>query len=218
MLYLLLLFIERSRNEQQQYFHSLQKTDQMLSKSSFFSFLLIALVAVSCQFTQSTTSTNPSSGSSSSSAAANFKITGPSNAVAYVEQYKRIAVTESTRTGIPASIKLAQGILESGYGSSHLAKKANNHFGIKCGMGWSGKTMQYKGSCYRVFSNGMDAYKEHSNFLTRSDRYKDLFKLKRSDYKGWAKGLRKAGYATNPNYPAKLIELVERYKLYNYDK
>lgn len=188
-----------------------------MSKSSFISFLLIAFLTVSCQFTQSTTSSAPSRGSSSSTAA-NYKIVGPSNAVAYVEQYKRIAISESLRTGIPASIKLAQGILESGYGSSTLAKKANNHFGIKCGMGWSGKTTRYKGSCYRVFKNGSDAYKEHSNFLTSSDRYRSLFKLNRSDYKGWARGLRKAGYATNPNYPSKLIELVERYKLYNYDK
>lgn len=188
----------------------------MLSKTSFFSLLVLLLLATACHLTQSTTSSNPSGGGSS--AAANYKITGPANAVAYVEQFKRIAVSESLRTGIPASIKLAQGILESGYGSSTLAKKANNHFGIKCGMGWSGKTMQYKGSCYRVFKNGNDAYKEHSNFLTNSNRYQELFKLKRTDYKGWARGLRKAGYATNPQYPSKLIELIERYKLQNYDK
>lgn len=186
-----------------------------MSQGSFFSILLLSFLAVSCQFTQSTTS---STGSSGSMAAANFKITGPSNAVAYVEKYKRMAVSERLRTGIPASIKLAQGILESGYGSSTLATKANNHFGIKCGSGWSGKTMQYKGSCYRVFKSGTDAYKEHSNFLTGSKRYESLFKLKRTDYKGWARGLRQAGYATNPKYPAKLIDLIERYKLYTYDK
>ncbi len=201
----------------------LHKNCFTMSKSSFIAFLLLAFFAVSCQFTQSTTSSKPrtsggSGSSSSSSTAANFKITGPSNAVAYVEKFKRIAITESVRTGIPASIKLAQGILESGYGSSTLASKANNHFGIKCGMGWSGKTMQYKGSCYRVFRSGSDAYKEHSTFLTSSPRYASLFKLHRDDYKGWAHGLRKAGYATNPNYPAKIIELIERYKLYNYDK
>lgn len=151
-------------------------------------------------------------------AAAKYKITGPSNAVAYVEKYKYIAVSESHRTGIPASIKLAQGILESGYGSSTLATKANNHFGIKCGSGWSGKTTQYKGSCYRVFKNGADAYVEHSNFLMNGSRYDNLFKLKRNDYKGWARGLKQAGYATNPSYPSKVIELIERYKLQNYDK
>ncbi|MFK7798087.1 MAG: glycoside hydrolase family 73 protein [Aureispira sp.] len=186
-----------------------------MSQHSFFSILLLSFLVVSCQFTQSTTTSTPNSGSM---AAANFKITGPSNAVAYVEKYKRMAVSERLRTGIPASIKLAQGILESGYGSSTLAQKANNHFGIKCGSGWSGKTIQYKGSCYRIFKNGTDAYKEHSNFLTGSKRYESLFQLKRTDYKGWARGLRQAGYATNPKYPAKLIELIERYKLYNYDK
>lgn len=185
---------------------------------------LVLSILVSCSSIQTTSRTPSRTGSSSSTgstgslAAANYRITGPSNAVAYVERYKRIAVSESKRTGIPASIKLAQGILESGYGSSPLAKKSNNHFGIKCGMGWSGKTVQYKGSCYRVFRNGGDSYLQHSNFLTQSDRYKALFKLKRTDYKGWARGLRKAGYATNPNYPGKLIELIERYKLYNYDK
>lgn len=178
---------------------------------------LLALVSA-CTVSKTTASSKPPTTSSSSSAATKYTITGPSNAVAYVEQYKGIAVAESIRTGIPASIKLAQGILESGYGSSPLAKKSNNHFGIKCGSGWSGKTIQYKGSCYRVFKNGNDGYKEHSNFLKKGSRYQDLFKLKRNDYKGWAKGLRKAGYATNPKYPSILIELIERYKLYNYDK
>jgi flagellum-specific peptidoglycan hydrolase FlgJ len=176
--------------------------------------LLFSFLLFSCESTRSTSSSKPGS----SSAAASYTITGPSNAVAYVEKFKHIAVSESTRTGIPASIKLAQGILESGYGSSTLAKKANNHFGIKCGMGWSGKTMQYKGSCYRVFRSDLDAYKQHSNFLTSSSRYASLFKLHRDDYKGWAHGLRKAGYATNPKYPAKLIDLIERYKLYKYDQ
>lgn len=191
-------------------------------RSSLLILATLTYLLVSCSSIQTTSSTTPPPSSSSSaggsSAAANYRITGPSNAVSYVERYKRIAVTEALRTGIPASIKLAQGILESGYGSSTLAKKSNNHFGIKCGSGWSGRTVQYKGSCYRVFRNGDDSYKQHSNFLTGSARYAGLFKLRRTDYKGWAKGLRKAGYATNPNYPSKLIELIERYKLYNYDK
>lgn len=187
-----------------------------MSFKFLFSLCLLAALTSSCTVSKTTTTT--SSSGSNSSEAARFTISGPSNAVSYVEQYKRIAVAESIRTGIPASIKLAQGILESGYGSSTLAKKSNNHFGIKCGSGWSGKTVQYKGSCYRVFKNGNDAYKEHSYFLVKGTRYKDLFKLKRNDYKGWAKGLRKAGYATNPKYPSILIELIERYKLYNYDK
>jgi flagellum-specific peptidoglycan hydrolase FlgJ len=188
----------------------------MLFKILFTASLLI-LLANSCTVSKTTTDANTST-TANSSAATRFTIAGPSNAVSYVEKYKKIAVTESIRTGIPASIKLAQGILESGYGGSPLAKNSNNHFGIKCGSGWSGKTVQYKGSCYRVFKNGTDAYKEHSYFLVKGSRYKDLFKLKRNDYKGWAKGLRKAGYATNPKYPSILIELIERYKLYNYDK
>lgn len=188
----------------------------MSLKYLFFTCMFAALMSA-CSINNRTTPRPPSS-STPSSAAAKYKITGPSNAVAYVEKYKHIAVTESKRTGIPASIKLAQGILESGYGSSQLAQKANNHFGIKCGGNWKGKTMKYKGSCYRVFKNGADAYKEHSNFLVNGSRYDFLFKLKRTDYKGWAKGLKKAGYATNPKYPAKVMELIERYKLYNYDK
>lgn len=192
--------------------------------------LILAVCLSSCQLLSdisgSTTSTRtpapsspaPSEPTGDVYAATKFKIAGPSNAVAYVEKYKYIAVSESHRVNMPASIKLAQGILESGYGSSTLATKANNHFGIKCGMGWSGPTMSYKGSCYRKFKSGMDAYKEHSDFLVNGDRYDFLFKLKRNDYKGWAKGLKQAGYATNPSYPAKVIELVERYKLYNYDK
>lgn len=188
-----------------------------MSLKHLFVVCLLATLTSACTVSSSTPSSKPPT-TSSSSEAAKYTISGPSNAVAYVEQYKQISVSESLRTGIPASIKLAQGILESGYGSSPLAKKSNNHFGIKCGSGWSGKTIQYKGNCYRVFKNGNDAYKEHSEFLVKSSRYKDLFKLKRNDYKGWAKGLQKAGYATNPKYPSTLIELIERYKLYNYDK
>jgi flagellum-specific peptidoglycan hydrolase FlgJ len=173
-------------------------------------FLLILFIS-SCSVNRRSSTKNNS--------ATKYTIEGPSNAVAYVERYKFIAVSESKRTRIPASIKLAQGILESGYGSSTLAKKANNHFGIKCGgKQWKGKKHYRKGSCYRVFKSGNDAYVEHSNFLTYNKRYDSLFKLKRTDYKGWAKGLKKAGYATNPKYPSKLIDLIERYKLYNYDR
>jgi len=189
-----------------------------MSLKNLFILGLLTVLTSACTLSSTTTSTKPTTTTSSSSTATKYTISGPSNAVTYVEQYKQIAVSESVRTGIPASIKLAQGILESGYGSSTLAKKSNNHFGIKCGSGWTGKTVQYKGNCYRVFQNGSVAYKEHSSFLIKSSRYKDLFKLKRNDYKGWAKGLQKAGYATNPKYPSILIELIERYKLYNYDK
>ena len=182
----------------------------MSLKFSFILGLLIIFIS-SCAVNRTS--------SSRTSNATKYQIQGPSNAVAYVERYKYIAVSERLRTGIPASIKLAQGILESGYGSSTLARKANNHFGIKCGgKQWKGKKHYRHGSCYRVFKSGNDAYKEHSYFLVRNPRYDFLFKLRKTDYKAWAKGLKKAGYAENPKYPAKLIELIERYKLYNYDK
>lgn len=171
----------------------------------------------SCIITAPNSSNSSASEGREPSARLAYKIEGPENAVKYVERYKRIAIEESIRTKIPASIKLAQGILESGYGSSTLATKANNHFGIKCGGNWTGKTYERKGSCYRVFKSGDDAYLEHSNFLTGNSRYGDLFKLKTTDYKGWAHGLKKAGYATSSTYPQKLIELIERYKLHNYD-
>lgn len=189
-----------------------------MSLKQLFFICFVAGLLASCSVQQRTTASSNKRPSTSSSTAAKYTIKGPSNAVAYVEKYKHIAVSESVRTGIPASIKLAQGILESGYGSSQLAQKANNHFGIKCGGNWKGKTMRYKGSCYRVFKSGADAYKEHSNFLVNGSRYDFLFKFKRNDYKAWAKGLKKAGYATNPQYPSKVIELIERYKLYYYDK
>jgi flagellum-specific peptidoglycan hydrolase FlgJ len=144
-------------------------------------------------------------------------IEGPDNAVKYIDRFKAIAVAEMKRTGVPASIKLAQGILESGYGSSELAKKANNHFGMKCGSQWNGKSYKHQGSCYRAYPSAEICYKEHSEFLKRK-HYEGLFKLKKTDYKGWAKGLQKAGYATDKNYPSKLIELIERFKLYKFDQ
>lgn len=146
-----------------------------------------------------------------------INVQGPENAVNYINRFKSIAVDEMKRTGIPASIKLAQGILESGYGKSELAKNANNHFGMKCGSQWKGKTYQLKGACYRAYANADVCYKEHSEFLKRK-HYEALFKLKKTDYRAWAKGLQKAGYATDKNYPSKLIEIIERYKLDRFDK
>ena len=126
------------------------------------------------------------------------------------------------RYGIPASITLAQGILESGNGESRLAIEGNNHFGIKCHNNWSGKTIieddDEKGECFRKYDKVADSYRDHSLFLTERGRYSFLFEYKKSDYKKWAKGLKKAGYATNPNYPTLLIDLIERYELYTYDK
>lgn len=140
---------------------------------------------------------------------------------AYVHKYRAIAQYEMQQTGIPASITLAQGILESGAGNGDLTQRANNHFGIKC-HGWSGAKVYHdddkKGECFRKYNDPAQSFKDHSEFLTSRTRYASLFKLNITDYKGWAKGLRKAGYATDPKYPSKLISLIERYQLYNYDK
>lgn len=148
----------------------------------------------------------------------------------YIEQYKNIAVTEMMRTGIPASIKLAQAIHESNCGKSDLACKANNHFGIKCGNDWNGKTYKkedddyHEGelvkSCFREFRNPYDSYVAHSEFLTdpnKAKRYGFLFEIDPTDYKGWAKGLSKAGYATDPQYASRLIDIIEKYDLHQYD-
>ncbi len=125
------------------------------------------------------------------------------------------------RSGVPASITLAQGILESRYGLSSLATEGNNHFGIKCHKDWKGKSMRYdddaKGECFRVYDSADESFRDHSDFLRYRDRYKFLFDLKTTDYKGWAYGLKKAGYATDPNYPAKLVKYIEDYMLYDYD-
>ena len=125
------------------------------------------------------------------------------------------------RSGVPASITLAQGMLESGNGKSLLATKANNHFGIKCHNDWDGGRVYHdddaKGECFRSYSHAHQSYRDHSDFLRYRDRYKFLFDLKPTDYKGWAYGLKKAGYATDPSYPAKLIKLIEEYNLQQYD-
>jgi flagellum-specific peptidoglycan hydrolase FlgJ len=140
----------------------------------------------------------------------------------YINNYSDIAREEMLQYGIPASITLAQGILESGAGKGELTKKANNHFGIKCHTGWSGERVYHdddkRGECFRKYKDPKYSFRDHSLFLTQRSRYKDLFKLRKDDYKGWARGLKKAGYATDPKYPDKLINIVERYKLYEYDE
>lgn len=140
----------------------------------------------------------------------------------YIEQFATLAVEEMYRSGVPASITLAQGLLESGYGLSELAVKGNNHFGIKCHNNWTGKKMYYdddrKGECFRVYPSPEQSYRDHSDFLRYRDRYKFLFDYKVTDYKSWAHGLKKAGYATDPAYPKKLINLIETYNLYEYDR
>lgn len=139
---------------------------------------------------------------------------------AYVQQYKDLAVQQMKLHKIPASITLAQGLLESAAGASELATKGNNHFGIKCHTDWTGKKM-YKdddnpNDCFRVYKNASDSYEDHSQFLLRS-RYSRLFLLDPLDYKSWAKGLKECGYATSPTYADNLISIIERYQLYQYD-
>ncbi len=139
----------------------------------------------------------------------------------YIRQYASTAVREMYRSGVPASITLAQGLLESRSGQSDLATRGNNHFGIKCHK-WTGKTMTHdddrKGECFRVYDDADASFRDHSDFLRYSDRYKFLFEYKTTDYKSWAYGLKKAGYATDPGYPSKLIKYIEDYHLYDYDK
>ena len=140
----------------------------------------------------------------------------------YVAQWAPTAVREMYRSGVPASITLAQGILESRYGLSTLAADGNNHFGIKCHKDWTGKKQYYdddeKGECFRVYDTAEESFMDHSDFLRYRDRYKFLFEFETTDYKSWAYGLKKAGYATDPGYPGKLIKYIEDYKLYEYDK
>ena len=139
----------------------------------------------------------------------------------YIDSYKEIAQKEMQLYNIPASITLAQGILESGSGAGTLSVKANNHFGIKC-HGWTGKKIYHDDDaaqeCFRKYKDAKYSFRDHSLFLSERKRYSKLFKLKKEDYKGWAKGLKAAGYATDRKYPQKLISLIERYKLYEFDK
>lgn len=139
----------------------------------------------------------------------------------YIERFASLAVEEMYRSGVPASITLAQGLLESRYGLSNLAAKGNNHFGIKCHNNWQGGRMYHdddaKGECFRKYDSPEQSYRDHSDFLRYRDRYKFLFDYDVTDYKAWAHGLKKAGYATDPAYPSKLIRLIEEYKLHEYD-
>ncbi|MDE6007889.1 MAG: glucosaminidase domain-containing protein [Muribaculaceae bacterium] len=139
---------------------------------------------------------------------------------AYIDKYCSLAVEHQEEYGIPASITLAQGLLESGAGRSTLATQGNNHFGIKCHKEWKGETMlrsdDAPDECFRVYNTAEESFRDHSLFLRRG-RYLPLFDLEITDYQGWAKGLRKCGYATDPNYAARLITIIERYSLYTYD-
>lgn len=139
----------------------------------------------------------------------------------YIETYREIAISHSKRYKIPASITLAQGLLESNAGKSRLATEGNNHFGIKCHTDWSGKRIYHdddaKNECFRRYRHAKESYEDHAKFLVNRSRYSFLFDYKTTDYKSWAKGLSKAGYATDRSYPNKLIKIIEDYNLYIYD-
>ncbi|WNM19078.1 glucosaminidase domain-containing protein [Flavobacterium capsici] len=139
----------------------------------------------------------------------------------YIESYKEIAKDNMVKNGIPASITLGQAILESGAGTGPLSAQANNHFGIKCHKEWNGPSIRYtddeENECFRKYNDPSESFRDHSYFLTSRPRYSDLFKLNKDDYKSWAKGLKAAGYATDPKYPDKLISLIERYELQRFD-
>lgn len=192
----------------------------------FIRFLLALMVGViflgSCASKRAVL-TSPSHGNNGSreTTEANRRGATSTSGHQYIEQYKDIAIAEMNQYGIPASIKLAQAILESGNGNSYLAREANNHFGIKCGGVWSGPSVNRPddthNDCFRVYNNPEQSFKDHSQFLLRK-RYEKLFTLDKNDYRGWAKGLKEAGYATNPRYPELLIDLIERYELYKYDR
>ncbi len=143
------------------------------------------------------------------------------NVVSYIDAFAADAMKEMQLYKIPASITLAQGILESGSGKGRLAMEANNHFGVKCHTGWNGDKIYHDDDadqeCFRKYKDASYSYRDHSLFLVERSRYKDLFKLDEDDYEAWAKGLRAAGYATDRRYPEKLISLIERYDLAKYD-
>ncbi len=176
-----------------------------LWSSIFFLAFIILFITESCKTTKNVPVKKPTS----------------STRQEYIDQYSDLAILEMKRTEIPASITLAQAVLESGNGNSTLAREANNHFGIKCHKSWQGKTVRHdddkRNECFRKYNSVEDSYRDHSDFLTGRGRYASLFELKPSDYKGWAKGLKKAGYATNPKYANLLIQIIEDYNLTAYD-
>jgi hypothetical protein len=145
-----------------------------------------------------------------------------SSCAEYLEKYKNIAIADMEKYGIPASIKMAQGMLESDNGNSRLAREGNNHFGIKCKSDWTGEVVYHdddqKGECFRKYATAEESWHDHSEFLDRGQRYQFLFELDPTDYKGWAHGLKQAGYATNPRYPELLIKIIEDNELYLLDR
>lgn len=171
--------------------------------------------------TKPNTTTNPKTDTQVSLEATSNVKTYAEEIQFYVDNFKEIAKNNMKTHGIPASITLAQGILESGAGKGKLAQSANNHFGIKCHTGWTGESVKHDDDavqeCFRKYQHPSESYRDHSLFLTSRPRYANLFKLDRGDYEAWAKGLKAAGYATDVKYPDKLIGLIERFELYKYD-
>jgi len=146
---------------------------------------------------------------------------GEPNAADYISEYKDLAISEMRRTGVPASITLAQGMIESDFGRSTLAREGNNHFGIKCHDDWEGATIRHhddrRNECFRKYERPEDSFYDHSDFLKTGSRYSFLFDIEATDYKGWARGLKRAGYATNPDYANMLIRKIEEYNLHYFD-
>lgn len=158
-----------------------------------------------------------------------FNTTPKSEGYTYINEFKELAIAEMHRSGIPASITLAQGMHESNYGSSSLATLANNHFGIKCKSYWKGQTYYHKDddydkkgrlleSCFRAYNDAIESYIDHSNFLKYSSNYSNLFSMNHTNYAGWAYGLKQSGYATDPKYAEKLIRIIETYQLNQFDQ
>ncbi|MFO7574045.1 MAG: glucosaminidase domain-containing protein [Bacteroidales bacterium] len=178
----------------------------MRSKALYIGFIIVIVIVMSaCRTTKMA-----------------VEVTPENHAVKeYIERYAGIAVSEMNRTGVPASIKLAQGMIESDHGRSRLARVANNHFGIKCHSDWRGPGIYHdddrRNECFRKYNSPEQSFLDHSDFLVNGSRYKSLFSLKTTDYKGWARGLQKAGYATNPAYANMLIRKIEENMLYNFD-
>lgn len=172
-------------------------------------FISFVLLLVSCKSTQYIAPIQTSSNAASSVEQA------------YIDRYKDLAISEMIRSGIPASITLAQGMVESDFGRSTLAREANNHFGIKCHSDWKGPTVKHdddkRNECFRKYSHPEESFRDHSDFLMKGSRYSFLFKLDCTDYKGWAKGLKEAGYATNPQYANMLIKKIDDLSLHQYD-
>ncbi|MBC7743989.1 MAG: glucosaminidase domain-containing protein [Flavobacterium sp.] len=181
---------------------------------------LAAIIITSCNTIKTAVKTNPVQ-KKPSRILSNNNLSNNITSEVYIKTFKDIAIVEMNKSGIPASITLAQGLLESGSGNSSLAREANNHFGIKCNLEWKGPTIlrddDNRNDCFRVYKTPQESFKDHTEFLKRK-RYAFLFELDKNDYQGWARGLKDAGYATNPKYPELLISLVERYNLDQYDR